>query len=112
MIGAGALIVVLVFAYAFVYRQYAGMHQDTPAAGTAMVQPTQTMPKAVESGAAVTVAPQDIPTSIDGISQSIESESNVDTSALDDETESEMAQVESDSQSVNDLGNSYDENNL
>lgn len=53
-----------------------------------------------------------IPDTIDDISASIESEADADLSALDAEESGAISDIEADSQSVNNLGTSYDENNL
>lgn len=53
-----------------------------------------------------------VPDTINSISADIEGETALDTSAMEREESGESAQVEADSQSVNNLGTSYDENNL
>lgn len=52
------------------------------------------------------------PETIDDIAESIDEEALSDLSALDDEVNGEMSEVEADSASVTNLGTSYDENSL
>ena len=92
----GALVLVLVFA--FVYRQFAA-----PVPG-GDEQPKTTAAQQAKKAAA--------PDTIDDISQSIQDETNLDLSALDDEANGEISDIEADSDSVNNLSTSYDENSL
>lgn len=54
--------------------------------------------------------PEPLPKNVDGITDAIISETMADQAALDQEAAGEDAQIQEDSQSVNDLGNAYDEN--
>jgi hypothetical protein len=56
------------------------------------------------------VAP--VPDTVDGVVSSIESETAIDTEALSEEETGTLSEVDADSESVNNLGTSYDENNL
>lgn len=94
VLGVALAIVVCVF----VYRQYTG---DT-AMNTGSTQKKMMTEKKV--------AP--VPDTIDGVVGSIESESTIDTAALDEEEAGSLSEVEADSESVNNLGTSYDENSL
>lgn len=53
-----------------------------------------------------------VPSSIEEITASIESETAADMTALDEEESGAAAEIEEDSASVNNLGTSYDENSL
>lgn len=53
-----------------------------------------------------------VPETIDAISESIQDETAADLSALDEEEEGEVEDIETDSDSINNLGTSYDENSL
>lgn len=56
-------------------------------------------------------SPQEpVPESVDEITDAIIQETMADQAALDREAAGEDAQIQEDSQSVNDLGNAYDEN--
>lgn len=62
-------------------------------------------------GTTNTSAPsQPLPKNVDGITDAIIDETLADQAALDREAAGEDAEIQKDSQSVNDLGNSYDEN--
>lgn len=52
------------------------------------------------------------PETIDAMSLSIQEETAADLSALDDEANGEILEMEADSDSVTDLGTSYDENSF
>jgi|GEM_PF-5171098 len=58
------------------------------------------------------VVKQPIPGDIDGVTASISAESTLDTSALDDEVNGEAGELDQDNESINNLENSYDENNI
>ncbi len=53
-----------------------------------------------------------VPETIDDIAVSIESEAAFDQAALDAEAAGSMQEIDQDSDSINNLGTSYDENNL
>lgn len=53
-----------------------------------------------------------VPETIDDISESIQEEASLDLSALDAEEAGEVEDIETDSDSINNLGTSYDESNL
>ena len=98
IIGLIVGVLVLVAVLTFVYRQFAApvpSGQEQPKTTT-----SEQMKKAAE------------PKTIDDISQSIQDETNLDLSALDDEADGEISDIQSDSDSVNNVGTSYDENSL
>ncbi len=94
VVGVALAIVVCVF----VYRQYTG---DT----RMNTRSTTTQTKVTEKKAPV-------PETVDGVVDSIESETALDTAALDEEEAGTLGEVDADSESVNNLGTSYDENSL
>lgn len=102
-------VVVAILLGVVVYRQYSGDTGKKESAPTAGVGISQKKMSASETGKAVVVP---VPETIDGIAGSIVSESSVDFSALDDEEAAALDDVNQDSDSVNNLGTSYDENNL
>ena len=105
VVGVALVVVVCVF----VYRQYAN---DEVKTGAAMQSGTVMTP---EKKASVTSAEKKsvpVPDTIDGIAGSIISETSVDAMALDDEEKAALDDVTEDSNSVTNLGTSYDENNL
>lgn len=53
-----------------------------------------------------------VPETFDEMAGSITAQAGVDTSALDEEEANELSEIEADSESVTNLGTSYDENNL
>lgn len=53
-----------------------------------------------------------VPSSIEDITASIEAETSTDMSAMDEEENGETSSVREDSDNVNNLGTSYDENSL
>lgn len=89
----------------FVYSQFTGssvsrqsvLGTDQP--GTALVGERST-PEAV------------IPDSIDDIILSIESDASADLAAFDEEESGALSDIDADSENVNSLGASYDENNF
>lgn len=97
-------VVVVILLGVFVYKQYSPNTQQQSQADTAKYgnKMTQSDAKKLEA----------VPESIDGITESIFVEASADTSALDAEAEGEAAELDEDNQSVNNLENSYDENNL
>lgn len=95
-LAVGALVLAVVFA--FVYRQFAAPAPD------ALNQPPKTILQPAKKA--------EEPKTIDDISQAIQDETNLDLSALDDEADGEISDIEADSDSVNNLGTSYDENSL
>lgn len=94
-------VAVAALGFAFVYRQHAAPSALRNASEKKM--DVATKEKDV-------VAP--VPDTIDGVTADIESESALDLSALDDEEAGSMSEIDADSDSVNNLGTSYDENNL
>lgn len=100
---------VAVLAFVLVYRQFTMPERGVanPVTQTAPMK-KQTMP----SGASQTPVQNPEPKNIDEVAANIEAQAAADGSALDDEEAGEMSDIESDSESVNDLGNSYDENSL
>ncbi len=84
---------------AFVYQQYTG---------DAGMNSGNTPKKMTEKK----VAPAPVPDTVDGVVGSIEAESSLDMTALDEEEMSAMQELDADSESVNNLGTSYDENSL
>lgn len=103
MLGVVGGVVLTVFVLVFVYQQYAG--ESTPVSST----PSQKKVTTETTRESVMVP---VPETIDDIALSIESESAFDLSALDDEETGALDEVNQDSESVNNLGTSYDENNL
>lgn len=98
---AGVVVIGLVFF--FVYRQFG---TSVSSEKTPLVQEqTKTNDLAREKKSAE-------PETIDGIAGGIEEETNTDLSALDDEVNGEISDIQADSDSVTNLGTSYDENNL
>ena len=53
-----------------------------------------------------------VPETIDEISLSIQDETSMDLSALDDEENGEVGDIQADSESINNLSTSYDEQSL
>lgn len=93
---SGVLVLGLIFV--FVYRQLAAPSGGgTASSNTSVSQPVKKMPE---------------PETIDDISQSIQGETAADLSALDDEMNGEISELEADSDSVTNLSTSYDENSL
>lgn len=106
----GILVAVAVVGLLFfgVYSQYVHengpmMHEDT-ASG-------QMMEKKM-SAENNTNAEAQVPDTVDGVTADIEAESELDTSALDEEESASLQEMDEDSDSVNNLGTSYDENKL
>lgn len=105
IVGLVVGIAVMALIFLFVYRQY------TNDRGTAMNTNTTSQKKlSGENSDKVMATP--VPDTIDGVTGSIESESSLDVSALDEEESESLNAVNEDSESVNNLGTSYDENNL
>jgi hypothetical protein len=59
-----------------------------------------------------TTEPAPVPETVDSITESIVSESRGEATALDDEEAGTLEEVDADSDSVNNLGTSYDENSF
>ncbi len=57
-------------------------------------------------------APKPIPTTPSGIVDEIEGEAALDAAALDAEIDAETAEIQKDSESLNNLSQSYDENQI
>lgn len=104
MLGVVGGVVLTVFVLVFVYQQYAG-----ESASSVSSTPSQKKVTTETTRESVMVP---VPETIDDIALSIESESAFDLSALDDEETGALDEVNQDSESVNNLGTSYDENNL
>jgi len=100
-------VALLVVVCAFVYQQFT---REQAPAGTATMSGTAPAQKNTTPAEEAVVVP--VPDTIDGIATSIEAESALDLSALDDEEAGSLQEVDQDSDSVNNLGTSYDENNL
>jgi len=99
-------VVIVILLGVFVYMQFTS---DTRQAQT----PNEVrLENAAVPSDSRTVKQEPVPESIDAITESIFVESSVDTSALDAEAEGEAAEIDADNESVNNLENSYDENNL
>lgn len=88
--------------FAFVYQQFTA---PAPRAGTLQ---TGEQPKATDT----VREKKALPETIDDISASIQEETAADLSALDDEANGEILEIEADSDSITNLGTSYDENSL
>lgn len=113
IVGSVIGVVALVVAYVLVYRQMSGQNQaQTTAEQAAGIVEQKNLAPAAPGNMAAGEIPQPVPSSIDGVTQNIESGANTDATAMQNEADSANAQVESDKTSVNDLGQSYDENNL
>lgn len=106
IVGVVVGVAVMVLVSTLVYRFFVGptIIVDDTASQTVATQKKMNTPEGK------TVVP--IPDTIDGIADSIVEESSVDFSALDEEEASSLNDVDEDSESVNNLGTSYDENNL
>ena len=99
----------VMFLLAFVaYQQFVPMRNDTydnfPSAK--VVKPMKPQPVPMDT----VVVP--VPTTIDGISADIEKETMLDTTALGKERAGEASVLQQDNSSVNNLGTTYDPNNL
>lgn len=105
VIGLAAGVLVLGLVFAFVYRQFAESI-SLPREGALQLQGQPTAVVSVPEKKAA------LPATIDGISQSIQDETAMDLSALDDEANGEIMEIQADSDSVTNLSTSYDENSL
>ncbi|OGI14373.1 MAG: hypothetical protein A3E38_00360 [Candidatus Moranbacteria bacterium RIFCSPHIGHO2_12_FULL_54_9] len=101
LIGLVVGVLVLGAVFVYVYQQF-----SRTASRDAMLQKSAVTPSAKQEEQAA------LPTSIDDISRSIAGEIDADLSALDAEENGETAEIQADSESVNNLGTSYDENSL
>lgn len=99
---AGALLL------AFVYQQFSGS-QETNSDDERYINSAPRKNDAEMTQKEEVIA---VPETINSISADIEGETALDTSAMEREESGESSQIEADSQSVNNLGTSYDENNL
>jgi len=86
---------------AFVYRQF------TPADMMSQQSPSDTGTKEVTSD-----EPNPSAYTVTGIEASIVSESAADAAALEEEENGTLQEFDQDSESINNLGNSYDENSF
>ena len=100
--GVAIAVFAIIAAGALIYRQFADDGRD------AMTQ--RAMDK--EAAEAPTAETKPVPENIDGITQEIESETMIEAEAFDEESSDTEAEIQSDTQSVNDLSESYDENSL
>ncbi len=107
----GAVITVLVFVtLAFFSRQLFSRNELTgQAERPSQVMPQNPDPDRSQSTAASVVT---VPDTIGEVAGKIEDDALTDSTALDNEEESSLDQVNQGSDSVNNLGTSYDENNL
>lgn len=107
--GTAVGIAVVLVVYVFVYQQFA----DTTKQTESMTATSEKMSASEQAdGSAMVSESASVPDTVDGITASIESETALDLSALDDEETAAMSNVNQDSDSVTNLGTSYDENNL
>ncbi len=104
--GAIALLAFAALVFVLVYRQMVPLSDVSKQAQ----KTTVSTEKQGTDTAAKTEAP--IPSNIDDIARDIQGEVSVDTSALDDEESGELQGIEEDSQSVNNLEDAYDEDQL
>ena len=95
LLGALSAVVVLA-ALVFVYQYQSMKNADTMM--PTMIQKTKT--------------PKPIPTTVDGVAAEIESEATLDEAALNAEVTAETQEIQVDSQTLNNLSESYDENSL
>ena len=108
VLGVAAGGVIIVAAFVSVYRQFA---KPAPVSQMPATQSVTATKQSVATDTQV-VKSAEVPSSIDAISQSITDESSADQSALNDEVTGEEFDMQADNQSVNDLGQTYDENSL
>ncbi|MEK7181551.1 MAG: hypothetical protein AAB519_02925 [Patescibacteria group bacterium] len=82
-----------------VYKFYAGQQKDQMTSSEVPTgHTTQNTPAA------------EVPSSVNSVTETIQAETEMDLSALEDESAGETAEIKADSESVNNLGTSYDEN--
>lgn len=103
IIGLALGVLGIVLAFAFVYRQFTA---PVPRTGTLQREEQPNASDAMREKKAA------LPETIDDISASIQEEISADLSALDDEANGEVLEIEADSDSITNLGTSYDENSL
>lgn len=101
VLGAVVGVTVMLFASVFVYQQYTG-NQNVPK------QESSTQTEALTALEMENVAL--VPETVDDIAVSIEAETTLDLSVLDEEESATLDEVEADSASVTNLGTSYDDN--
>jgi ABC-type metal ion transport system substrate-binding protein len=99
-------VVAIVAVSVFVYRQYAGGRSES------MSSTIQTEKSVTATPRVVVPVEQTVPSNVDDISTAIIDESLADTAALDAEEQGELSEIENDSESVNNLSTSYDENSF
>lgn len=99
LVGLGVIGVGLLFV--FVYQQFK-LSGPTPE--------VMTMPQKIPVSEREQKAP--VPETIDEISLSIQEETSMDLSALEDEENGEVGDIQADSESINNLSTSYDEQSL
>lgn len=95
-IAAGGAVILLLAV--LVYQNFSGQ---------GMMSEEQAVPVVAEAP-----AEKPVPDNIDDIALEIESETALDTSALDEEVTAENAELEGDSQTLNELSESYDTNSF
>lgn len=102
----GTVVVLAAIASVFTYRQYVGDQSGMPAPATQPGKATTASPR--------TIVPVErtIPSSVDDISSVIISETSADTAALDAEESGELSEIEAESESINSLNESYDDNSF
>ncbi len=110
IVGAVVGVAAIVLVCTLVYRQYTSdiVSAERPMT-TQSSMPSEKKGVMSDKGQ---VAKEPVPETLDDITESIVAESSVDFSALDEEETSSLSDVDEDSESVNNLGTSYDENNL
>ena len=110
IVGAVVGVAVMVLVCTLVYRQYTSDTASVEGSTTTQSSlPSEKKGTMTDKGQTVK---EPIPETLDDITESIVAESSVDFSALDEEETSSLSDVDEDSESVNNLGTSYDENNL
>lgn len=105
-LGVALGLIVLIVVITFLFQCF--VVKNTPSqvtTGTKSVPSPQTETQKV-------IPPAPLPDSVDGISSSIQAESDLDLSALDEEESGVLDEVNKDSDSVTNLGTSYDEQSL
>lgn len=103
--------VAVVVASVFIYWQFTS-ERTISGTGQTMILNTTSSEKMKTPVIGVEDVVVPVPDTIDGIAAGIESETALDLSALDDEEAGSLNEITADSDSVTNLGTSYDENNL
>lgn len=92
---SGVITIALLF---FVYQQMNKSQQGENMPNNAMMEKAET--------------PKPLPKTVDGVADEIEAESALDDKAIQEEIDAETSAVSEDSDALNSLGQSYDENSL